>query len=219
MILAVSACIILYSRSTIESRQIAENLGLEEAHMMETQRFNQIWRERIEEYQYNTNLSLRAMEERHRKENEELKQSTLSAPKRNYKFSKDVLHLRKLQEYYAKQQDYDQAEIMQEKVRKREQLELIEAGRKNQMKLKQLQSKLSKRHEAELNAQMKRRNAGKEDLLRQRDSELSVLIQRYNNLKSEQKHQHKLESIEVLKYTAKGSTKMKSIQGRSEEKR
>ena len=49
----------------MRSRQIAERLGVEEAHMLEFQQFNMIWDRKMAEYETHAEELVEAMKERH----------------------------------------------------------------------------------------------------------------------------------------------------------
>src|SRR6056300_1063024 len=52
-------------REAMRSRQIAERLGVEEAHMLEFQQFNLIWDRKMQEYEKHAEELGEAMKERH----------------------------------------------------------------------------------------------------------------------------------------------------------
>ena len=49
----------------MRSRQIAERLGVEEAHMLEFQQFNLIWDKKMAEYETHAEELVETMKERH----------------------------------------------------------------------------------------------------------------------------------------------------------
>ena len=52
-------------KEAMRSRQIAERLGVEEAHMLEFQQFNIIWDKKMAEYEQHAADLVEAMKERH----------------------------------------------------------------------------------------------------------------------------------------------------------
>ena len=52
-------------REAMRSRQIAERLGVEEAHMLEFQQFNMIWDKKFTDYETHAQNLIDAMKERH----------------------------------------------------------------------------------------------------------------------------------------------------------
>ena len=80
-------------REAMRSRKIAERLGVEEAHMLEFQQFNQIWDKKMAEYELHAEELIEAMKDRHSSELREF-QRKLMAKQIRPKFSKDLLNLR-----------------------------------------------------------------------------------------------------------------------------
>ena len=95
-------------REAMRSRQIAERLGVEEAHMLEFQQFNYIWDKKMTEYEKHAEELVEAMKERHAAELRDYQRKLMGKQIRP-KFSKDLLNLRKIQETLAKQKDYAEA--------------------------------------------------------------------------------------------------------------
>jgi cobalamin biosynthesis Mg chelatase CobN len=91
-------------REAMRSRQIAERLGVEEAHMLEFQQFNLIWDRKMAEYEAHAEELVEAMKERHASELRDYQRKLLGKEIRP-KFSKDLLNLRKIQETLAKQKE------------------------------------------------------------------------------------------------------------------
>merc|ERR1711934_588853 len=55
-------------KEAMRSRQIAERLGVEEAHMLEFQQFNIVWDKKMNEYEQHVEEMVEAMRERHQGE-------------------------------------------------------------------------------------------------------------------------------------------------------
>lgn len=92
-------------KEAMRSRQIAERLGVEEAHMLEFQQFNMIWDKKMAEYETHAEELVEAMKERHAAELRDYQRRLMTKQIRP-KFSKDLLNLRKIQETLAKQKEY-----------------------------------------------------------------------------------------------------------------
>lgn len=90
----------------MRSRQIAERLGVEEAHMLEFQQFNALWDKRMAEFEQKSADLEEAMKERHGSELMEYIRTAQQEPLRKPKFSKELLNLRQIQQTLAKQKDY-----------------------------------------------------------------------------------------------------------------
>ena len=91
-------------REAMRSRQIAERLGVEEAHMLEFQQFNLIWDKKMAEYERHAEELVEAMKERHAAELRDYQRKLMGKQIRP-KFSRDLLNLRKIQETLAKQKE------------------------------------------------------------------------------------------------------------------
>ena len=92
-------------QEAMRSRQIAERLGVEEAHMLEFQQFNLIWDKKMAEYEQHAEELVEAMKERHGAELRDYQRKLMTKQIRP-KFSKDLLNLRKIQDTLAKQKEY-----------------------------------------------------------------------------------------------------------------
>lgn len=93
-----------FLQEAMRSRQIAERLGVEEAHMLEFQQFNMIWDQKMAEYETHAEELVEAMKERHAAELRDYQRRLMTKQIRP-KFSKDLLNLRKIQETLAKQKE------------------------------------------------------------------------------------------------------------------
>lgn len=91
-------------REAMRSRQIAERLGVEEAHMLEFQQFNMIWDKKMAEYEAHAEELVEAMKERHAAELREYQRKLMTKQLRP-KFSKELLNMRTIQETLAKQKE------------------------------------------------------------------------------------------------------------------
>jgi RNA polymerase-binding transcription factor DksA len=89
----------------MRSRQIAERLGVEEAHMLEFQQFNMIWDRKMADYERHAEELIEAMKERHAAELRDYQRQLMGKQTRP-KFSKDLLNLRKIQDTLAKQKEW-----------------------------------------------------------------------------------------------------------------
>ena len=88
----------------MRSRQIAERLGVEEAHMLEFQQFNLVWDKKMADYETHAEELVEALKERHAAELREYQRKLVGKQLRP-KFLKDLLNLRKIQETLAKQKE------------------------------------------------------------------------------------------------------------------
>lgn len=98
-------------REAMRSRQIAERLGVEEAHMLEFQQFNKVWDEKMQMYEENAGNLMSNLKARHKGDLQEFQEKLISKPLLP-KFSKELLNLRKIQQHLARQKDYAEAHKM-----------------------------------------------------------------------------------------------------------
>jgi hypothetical protein len=203
-------------REAMRSRQIAERLGVEEAHMLEFQQFNLIWDRNMQEYEKHAEELGEAMKERHASELRDYQRRLMGRQIRP-KYSKDLLNLRKIQETLAKQKDYAEAHKIKLKADALEAWELEKWHSKRQQDLLQKEAKFKHVKQQELIALQKRVQTGREEQKKQRHQDLERLLQRYQNVKAELEAQQNLERIRMEKLVQSGaltSTKKKKKKGK-----
>jgi hypothetical protein len=187
-------------REAMRSRQIAERLGVEEAHMLEFQQFNALWDKRMAEFEQKSADLEEAMKERHGTELMEYIRNAQSEPLRKPKFSKELLNLRKIQQTLAKQKEYAEAHKIKLKADNLEAFELEKMRNQHQMRLSNVVEKFKAKQTAELQALRKRIQTGREEQKKQRQLDLERLLQRYQNVKSELESQQNIERIRAEKF-------------------
>ena len=92
----------------MRSRQIAQRLGVEEAHMLEFQQFNAMWDRKTSEYEERAAELLEAMRQRHELDAREQRHEQQAAGRP--KHSSKLLDLRRIEVSLAKQGDYQEAQ-------------------------------------------------------------------------------------------------------------
>lgn len=92
-------------KEAMRSRQIAERLGVEEAHMLEFQQFNNIWDSKMTEYETHVDELVVTMRDRHKTELLDFQKNLLEKQTKP-KFSKELLNLRRIQDHLARQKEY-----------------------------------------------------------------------------------------------------------------
>jgi hypothetical protein len=211
-------------KEAMRSRQIAERLGVEEAHMLEFQQFNIVWDKKMAEYEQHADELVEAMrvrsysacvfarlesspsycfvsQERHQGELREFQRKLLGKQQKP-KFSRELLNLRKIQEHLAKQKDYTEAHKMKLKSDALEAWELEKWRNLKQQEMFQREAKFKHRQQQELLALQKRIQTGREEQKKQRQLDLERLLQRYQNVKSELEAQQNLERIRADRFAA-----------------
>eukprot|EP00960_Hanusia_phi_P047405 758388-Hanusia_phi.AAC.6 len=187
-------------REAMRSRQIAERLGVEEAHMLEFQQFNALWDKRMAEFEQKSADLEEAMKERHGTELMEYIRNAQSEPLRKPKFSKELLNLRRIQQTLAKQKEYAEAHKIKLKADNLEAFELEKMRNQHQMRLSNVVEKFKAKQTSELQALRKRVQTGREEQKKQRQLDLERLLQRYQNVKSELESQQNIERIRAEKF-------------------
>lgn len=191
-------------REAMRSRQIAERLGVEEAHMLEFQQFNEIWDRKMHEYETHAEELVETMKDRHAAELRDFQRKLMGKQIRP-KFSKDLLNLRKIQDTLAKQKDYAEAHKMKLKADALEAWELEKWHSQRQQDLLAKEAKFKVAKQTELQALQKRIQTGREEQKKQRHLDLERLLQRYQNVKAELEAQQNLERIRMEKLVQSGA--------------
>ena len=186
-------------REAMRSRQIAERLGVEEAHMLEFQQFNKVWDEKMQLYEENAGNLLSNLKARHKAALHEFQQKLISKPLLP-KFSKELLNLRKIQQHLARQKDYAEAHKMKLKADSLEGWELEKQQNQWQRQMFKKEAAFKHKQEQERKALKKRIESGRLSQKRQRQTDLERLLQRYQNVKQELEQQQNLERIRAEKF-------------------
>jgi len=170
-------------RQALRSRQIAERVKVEEAHMMEFQQFNAEWDRRMEEYDVKAIELEEAMKQRHADDLNEFRRKAAAAALRP-KFGPELLNLRKIQATLAKQKEYAEAHKVKLKADALEARELNKLNLQHQGRLGASEDKQMYKQAQELEALRQRVVAGREEHKRQRQADLQRILQRYQNVKN-----------------------------------
>ncbi|CAM9392637.1 unnamed protein product [Heterosigma akashiwo] len=190
-------------KEAMRSRQIAERLGVEEAHMLEFQQFNMVWDRKMENYEQHAQDLILSMKERHAAELRQFQQKLLDNQPRP-KFSRELLDLRRIQEHLAKGKDYQEAHKIKLKSDALEAWEVEKWRNQKQQEMLQREAKFKHGKQQELIALQKRVQTGREEQKKQRQMDLERLLQRYQNVKSELEAQQNLERIRAERMSAMG---------------
>ncbi|CAM9553649.1 unnamed protein product, partial [Heterosigma akashiwo] len=188
-------------KEAMRSRQIAERLGVEEAHMLEFQQFNMVWDRKMENYEQHAQDLILSMKERHAAELRQFQQKLLDNQPRP-KFSRELLDLRRIQEHLAKGKDYQEAHKIKLKSDALEAWEVEKWRNQKQQEMLQREAKFKHGKQQELIALQKRVQTGREEQKKQRQMDLERLLQRYQNVKSELEAQQNLERIRAERMSA-----------------
>jgi len=203
-------------KEAMRSRQIAERLGVEEAHMLEFQQFNLVWDKKMADYEKHADEMVDVMKNRHQEELQDYQKELLSKQVKP-KFSRELLNLRKIEDRLAKQKDYSEAHKMKLKSDQLEAWELEKWRNAKQQENFQKEAQFKHKRQQELVALCKRIQTGREEQKKQRQLDLERLLQRYANVKAELEAQQNLERIRADRFSslAPGASKGSSKNNRS----
>lgn len=188
----------------LKSRQIAERLGVEEAHMVEFQEFTKLWDKKINDYEFHAKELADGLREKHQIELNQFHES-VSRESVRPKRSRDLLNLRRIEETLARQKEYAEAQKIKLKADNMEAWELERYRADRLAAVQGREDKLRSRQSQELGALKKRVQSMREELKKQRQIELERLLQRFQNVKNELSAQQQLERKRMAKYGSNAS--------------
>jgi chromosome segregation ATPase len=188
-------------RDELRSQQLAERLGVEEAHMTELQEFNDIWDKKVAEFESHARSLQETLASRHKQEHEvQMDRLRRETEPRTPRWSKDLLNLRKIQETLAKQKKYAEAEKVKAQADKVEAQEHAMWKAKREARIAALEEQFLHKQQLEMGGLLKRITSGREEQKGARKSELERLLQRYHNVKTQLESQQKIIQQRVERY-------------------
>ncbi|CAJ1375071.1 unnamed protein product, partial [Effrenium voratum] len=203
-------------RDALLEQQLAERMGVEEAHMLGLQEFNNIWDQKQQDFESRANQLQTVLATRHKQEHQaHLEKLRREVEPRTPRWSRDLLNLRKIQETLAKMRKYAEAEKTKDapssrcraarKVREA-QADKLEAKEHNHWKEKReariavMEEQFLHKQQLEMGGLLKRLKASREELRRSRKAEMERLLQRYQNLKMQMENQQRIIQQRVERY-------------------
>lgn len=188
-------------REELRSQQLAERLGVEEAHMKELQEFNEIWDRKVAEFEAHAANLQDTLAARHKQDHQEqLEKIRREAEPRTPRWSRDLLNLRKIQETLAKQKKYAEAGKTKLQADQLEAKEHEMWKAKREAKIAAIEEQFLHKQQLEMGGLLKRIQSGREEQKQARKSELERLLQRYHNVKTQLESQQKILQQRVDKY-------------------
>lgn len=172
-------------QDALRSRQVAQRMGVEEAHMLEFQQFNAMWDRKMKDYEDRAGELLELMRQRHLVDHQEFREKRAVEPERKPKYSKELLDLRKVEVTLAKQTEYAEAQKVKVKADALEATELDRMAMERDQQTSNAEIKFLHMQEQELSALRQRIQGGAEEQRKARQQDLERLLQRYNNVKAE----------------------------------
>merc|ERR1719174_272031 len=188
-------------REELRSQQLAERLGVEEAHMKELQEFNEVWDQKVAEFEAHAANLQSTLAARHKQEFEQMEQKTRQDTEpRTPRWSRDLLNLRKIQETLAKQKKYAEAGKSKVHADSLEAKEHAMWKAKREARIAALEEQFLHKQQLEMGGLLKRIQSGREEQKQARKGELERLLQRYHNVKTQLESQQKIIQQRVDKY-------------------
>lgn len=180
-------------RKELRDQQLAERLGVEEAHMKELQEFNEIWDRKVAEFEAHAQSLQQQLDARHKADlaaymQKAQAETAPTAPR----WSKELLNLRRIQEMQAKTKSYDTAHKTKSEADQLEAKEHALWKAKRDLKLQTLEEQFKNKQNLEMAGLVKRIQSGREEQKQCRRSELERLLQRYHNVKAQLESQQKI---------------------------
>merc|ERR1719484_69527 len=188
-------------RAELRSDQLAERLGGEEAHMRELQEFNELWDQKMADFESHAEKLQAMLAERHQQEHaahhEKLRRET--AP-RTPRWSRDLLNQRKIQENLAKMKKYKDASKVKVEADALEAREHDKWMQTREAKIAALEEQFLHKQRLEMQGLLKRIQSGREEQKQARKTELERLLQRYHNVKTSIESQQTIIRLRAEKY-------------------
>lgn len=181
-------------REAMRSRQTAERLGIEEAHMLEFEQFNAIWEQRMQEYEKSAEEGLEKLKEKHLAEIMAFQEEWQNKLPRKPKLSKELLNMRKIQDTLARQERYQEAQKIKFKADEREAWELARLQDQLSQTLAAKEQRIRQKQHSELTGLAKRIQRGREEYKGLRQCELERRLQRYKNVKDDLTSKQRIET-------------------------
>ncbi|EGR28522.1 hypothetical protein IMG5_173780 [Ichthyophthirius multifiliis] len=166
------------SKDETKQRHLNEKQEIEKAHLNEYNEFNEFWDRKMLEFNQEAEKVEKETIERHQEEmnkfQEEIEQQITQKPKD----TPELLHLRKMEEQLAKQQEYMEAHQIQQRIFTIEKEEFEKWNYQRQIKLKNLMQHLRLRQQNEISALRQRIISGQDEQKKIRNQELEKLTQK-----------------------------------------
>eukprot|EP00929_Paragymnodinium_shiwhaense_P058463 TRINITY_DN29275_c0_g1_i1.p1 TRINITY_DN29275_c0_g1~~TRINITY_DN29275_c0_g1_i1.p1 ORF type:complete len:314 (-),score=99.24 TRINITY_DN29275_c0_g1_i1:204-1145(-) len=171
-------------REELRSQHLADRLNVEEAHMKQLQEFNQFWDSKAAQFEEHAATLQSTLAARHKADLDSyMKKLQATTEPRKPKCSKELLNLRKIQDSFARQKNYSEAQYTQNQadvIQKRDE----DAWRSTRdAKIAHLERQFVHKQDLEMGGLQKRIQSGREEQKQARKSELEILLQRYHNVK------------------------------------
>jgi len=179
----------------IAQRHDSEQQGVQEAHMMQAMEFNSAWSTNMTEFEKQAAEIEEQVKARHAEEFAAFQEQLRKTAPRSYKFSRELLQLRKSTETLAKQGKYDKAHDIKLKADQLERWERmkLENELKTHVATKELQ--LRQQQQLQIEALRRRIQRGREEHNEHWLLGAQRLMQSHRNMLSDLKTKQALENV------------------------
>lgn len=180
-------------RKELRDQQLAERLGVEEAHMKELQEFNEVWDRKVAEFEAHAASLQSQLDARHKNDLAAyMEKIRVETEPRAPRWSRDLLNLRKIQDTQAKIKKYSEAAKTKAQADQMEAKEQAMWKTKRDGKIQALEEQFKHKQDLEMGGLVKRIQSGREEQRQCRKSELERLLQRYHNVKTQLESHQKI---------------------------
>jgi len=188
------------------SEQLAQRLAVDEAHMLELSEFNEIWDQKVEEFENHAEVLQQTLHGRQQQEKQvDMAKRMEELELKHMKESKQLINLRYVEHQHAKLKNYDEATKVRQAVESLYAEECDCWRKKAEGRLKSLEEQLTHKQELEMCGLLKRVKSGREEQRKVRKEELQRLLQRYHNVKSQLESQQMINRLKMEKSSQKNS--------------
>ena len=147
----------------IAGRQELEAQQIQELHAQQTREFHEAWTSNMEEFERQAVEVQEQLKARHQDELVAFQQQLTASPPKAYKFSRELLELKRQVQVLANQKRYDEADRRQRKAERLEMLERSKLDNDIEMQLAKRELALRRKHEQALKALLARIQRGREE--------------------------------------------------------
>ena len=189
---------------------------IQQAHIKQYQEFNQHWDTVLQKAQEEDQMEISDLENRQTQQLGENRQNLEETLPLTFKFSAELLNLRKIQTNLAKQKDYQEAHQVQQQANEQEENERQQHMDSRLKKILAAESKLMQKQQTEMSGLTKKLEGKMNEYLKKREQEHNQILQCYENSKKQVENQQILERKKLEQHhktrpsTAKGRSMMAS---------
>jgi hypothetical protein len=148
---------------SIASRQDWEMHRVQQAHAQQASEFQQAWSSNLAELERQAVEAEEQLRARHQDECLALRQQMAAAPPKAYKFTKELLELKRQVQVLSNQGRYEEAGQRKRKAERLEQWERMRLDNEHELQLAKKELQLHKRHEQALKALRERIHRGRQE--------------------------------------------------------